>query len=81
MPVLFFVDPAFLEDENMFDVEEITLSYIFYPAYDDEEVEEDDEDDDFWEEEARKEMPPNLGDIVAAPVGSQDGQLQPQLQM
>ncbi|MEZ5709515.1 MAG: cytochrome c oxidase assembly protein [Blastomonas sp.] len=31
MPVLYFVDPAILDDPDAFDVEEITLSYTFYP--------------------------------------------------
>ncbi len=55
MPVLCFVDPAILDDPKLFDVDEITLSYIFYPTYDDESdpelFEPDDDDDDFWEEE------------------------------
>lgn len=32
MPVLFYVDPAILDDPDARDVEEITLSYTFYPA-------------------------------------------------
>ncbi|MEE4155490.1 MAG: cytochrome c oxidase assembly protein [Erythrobacter sp.] len=32
MPVLYFVDPAILEDELMADVEQITLSYTFHRA-------------------------------------------------
>ncbi len=32
MPVLFYVDPAILEDENARDVEQITLSYTFHKA-------------------------------------------------
>ncbi|MBO9621830.1 MAG: cytochrome c oxidase assembly protein [Sphingomonas sp.] len=32
MPVLFYVDPAILNDPDAKDVEEITLSYTFYPA-------------------------------------------------
>lgn len=32
MPVVFYVDPKMLTDKNMQDVQEITLSYRFYPA-------------------------------------------------
>ncbi len=32
MPVLYYVDPAILEDEFMVDVEQITLSYTFHRA-------------------------------------------------
>ncbi|NRG19797.1 cytochrome c oxidase assembly protein [Rhizobiales bacterium] len=32
MPVVFFIDPAMDEDENLSHVKEITLSYTFYPA-------------------------------------------------
>lgn len=32
MPVLYFIDPAALEDENMQGVEQITLSYTFHKA-------------------------------------------------
>lgn len=32
MPVLFFVDPAILDDPEAVDVEQITLSYTFHPA-------------------------------------------------
>lgn len=32
MPVIFFVDPAILEDEQIANVQEITLSYTFYPV-------------------------------------------------
>ncbi len=34
MPVLYFVDPAILADENAKDVEQITLSYTFHKAID-----------------------------------------------
>ncbi|MCB2088230.1 MAG: cytochrome c oxidase assembly protein [Sphingomonadaceae bacterium] len=34
MPVLYFVDPAALDDPNMKDVEQITLSYTFHKAKD-----------------------------------------------
>ena len=32
MPVLYYVDPAILQDENAKDVEQITLSYTFHKA-------------------------------------------------
>ena len=32
MPVLYYVDPAILTDENAKDVEQITLSYTFHRA-------------------------------------------------
>ncbi len=32
LPVIFYVDPKILADDNMKDVQEITLSYRFYPA-------------------------------------------------
>jgi cytochrome c oxidase assembly protein subunit 11 len=32
MPVIFYVDPKILEDEDTRDVQEITLSYTFYPS-------------------------------------------------
>ena len=34
MPVLYYIDPAILEDENAKDVEQITLSYTFHKAKD-----------------------------------------------
>ena len=34
MPVVYYVDPAILEDEFMADVEQITLSYTFHRAID-----------------------------------------------
>ncbi|MEM8694924.1 MAG: cytochrome c oxidase assembly protein [Pseudomonadota bacterium] len=35
MPVTYFVDPAILDDPDIGDVEEITLSYTFYPMDED----------------------------------------------
>ena len=32
MPVVFYVDPAFLKDHDNDQVGEITLSYTFYPV-------------------------------------------------
>lgn len=37
MPVLYYVDPAILQDENAKDVEQITLSYTFHKAIEAEE--------------------------------------------
>lgn len=42
MPVLYFVDPAVMDDPNMQDVEQITLSYTFHRAIEnDDQVEQD----------------------------------------
>ena len=47
MPVLFFVEPDFLDDPALHDVEEITLSYIFYPVIEESgPIEYDDFDND-----------------------------------
>ena len=32
MPVLYYIDPAFLKDADNKDTQEITLSYTFYPV-------------------------------------------------
>ena len=32
MPVVFYVDPAILDDPDAKDIDEITLSYSFYPV-------------------------------------------------
>ena len=32
MPILFFIDPAIIEDEDTRGIDEITLSYTFYPV-------------------------------------------------
>ena len=32
MPVVYYVDPKILDDPDTKDVEEITLSYTFYPV-------------------------------------------------
>lgn len=33
MPILFYLDPDFILDPNMKDVDSITLSYTFYPSF------------------------------------------------
>ena len=38
MPVLYYVDPAILDDPETKDIKEITLSYTFYRAVDDQAV-------------------------------------------
>jgi cytochrome c oxidase assembly protein subunit 11 len=40
MPVVYFVDPAILEDEFMADVEQITLSYTFHRAIESDKAQE-----------------------------------------
>jgi cytochrome c oxidase assembly protein subunit 11 len=32
MPIIYFIDPAMLKDEDAKDLQQITLSYTFYPA-------------------------------------------------
>lgn len=32
MPVMFFIDPAIVEDRQMDDITDVTLSYTYYPA-------------------------------------------------
>ncbi|HEY0147046.1 MAG TPA: cytochrome c oxidase assembly protein, partial [Methylovirgula sp.] len=34
MPVVFFLDPALEKDDTMSGINEVTLSYTFYPAHD-----------------------------------------------
>ena len=34
MPVFFYIDPEFAQDPNMYDVDEITLSYTFFKSKD-----------------------------------------------
>lgn len=41
MPVSFFIDPAILNDPNMYDLETITLSYTFYRTEGEAEKEDD----------------------------------------
>lgn len=41
MPVLYFVDPAVMEDPNMQDVEQITLSYTFHRAIENDDITND----------------------------------------
>lgn len=36
MPVIYYIDPKFVDDETVDSVKEITLSYTFYPSTDDE---------------------------------------------
>ena len=41
LPVLFLVEPEFLDDAHMRDVNVLTLSYTFFPSYSDDNDEED----------------------------------------
>eukprot|EP01083_Nonionella_stella_P007304 21124_1 len=79
MPVLFFVEPDFLDEPSLAEVDEITLSYIFYPVMEEDgEVEYDDYDSDpFYNDDIQK------GTIPATDTNITDSQLpgfEPQLQ-
>ena len=43
MPVLFYIDPEFYEDDQLDGVQDVTLSYTFFKT--DEEDEDEDEDE------------------------------------
>ena len=45
MPVFFYIDPEFYEDDQLRDVNHITLSYTFFKTEDDEEEEEEEEEE------------------------------------
>ena len=77
MPVLFFVDPEFLDDPSLADVDEITLSYIFYPVIEEGgEVEYDDfENDPFYNDDAVS----GIESVLETPALAPQPGLQPQL--
>ena len=73
MPVLFFVEPDILDEPSLKEVDEITLSYIFYPVIEEDgPIEYDDFDNDpFYNDDIQ--TPNDNNTIISTPS------LQPQL--
>lgn len=81
MPVLFFVEPDILDEPSLADVDEITLSYIFYPVIEEGgEVEHDDFDNDpFYNESLLEEA--SVPSSQAVPVSGPGPVVEPQTQL
>lgn len=67
MPVWFFLDPEFASDRAMKNVNEIILSYTFWPSEVEDPEEDDDDDDEPLSAEERAACPiPGLDDALSA---------------
>ena len=81
MPVLFFIEPDILDEPSLQDVDEITLSYIFYPVFEEDgPVEYDDFDNDPFYNDDIQDATNITTDVNSAGTIVSSPSLEPQLQ-